>query len=276
MPSATPVRNPRTGENDFSIEPYGREDVEREAAHVRANQPVWAADLDLRIATLEAWKNELVKARGDIAEALTIDTGRRALSYAEVDVIVGATERWCRQAPELLKPPQSRNSEMPGIELSWAYSPYPVVAIISPWNFPTHSDPHRRRTGPGRRLRRHRQGEQGHPSLRRTPCRHDCPGSRTRQGLPHDPRRRPHRIGDDRLRRRCRLHRKHLGRPHRRPRGRRAADPVLPGTRRQGRRHRHRRRRHRARDHLPAPRLGRQHRSGVSIHRTHLRPATGL
>jgi len=136
MPSATPVRNPRTGENDFFIEPYGREDVEREAAHVRANQPVWAADLDLRIATLEAWKNELVKARGDIAEALTIDTGRRALSYAEVDVIVGATERWCRQAPELLKPPQSRNSEMPGIELSWAYSPYPVVAIISPWNFP--------------------------------------------------------------------------------------------------------------------------------------------
>ncbi len=136
MPSATPVRNPRTGENDFVIEPYDREDVEREAAHIRSNQPAWAADLDLRIATLEAWKDELVKARGDIAEALTIDTGRRALSYAEVDVIIGATERWCRQAPELLKPPQSRNSEMPGIELSWAYSPYPVVAIISPWNFP--------------------------------------------------------------------------------------------------------------------------------------------
>ena len=75
MPSATPVRNPRTGENDFLIQPYGREDVEREAAHIRANQPAWSADLDLRITTLETWKGELVKARGDIAEALTIDTG---------------------------------------------------------------------------------------------------------------------------------------------------------------------------------------------------------
>jgi acyl-CoA reductase-like NAD-dependent aldehyde dehydrogenase len=74
--------------------------------------------------------------RDDIAEALTIDTGRRALSYAEVDVIISATERWCRLAPELLKPPEARRSEIPGIELNWAYSPYPVVAVISPWNFP--------------------------------------------------------------------------------------------------------------------------------------------
>ncbi len=136
MPSSTPVRNPRTGENDFFIEPYDRDDVEREAAHVRSNQPSWAADLDLRVATLETWRDELVNARGDIAEALTIDTGRRALSYAEVDVIIAATERWCRHAPELLKPPQPCASEVPGIELSWAYSPYPVVAVISPWNFP--------------------------------------------------------------------------------------------------------------------------------------------
>ncbi len=136
MPSSTPVRNPRTGKNDFFIEPYDRDDVAREHAHVAANQPAWAADLDLRIATLKAWKTELVAMRTDIAEALTIDTGRRALSYAEVDVIVGAVERWCRLAPELLQPPRSRKSEIPGVELSWTYSPYPVVAVISPWNFP--------------------------------------------------------------------------------------------------------------------------------------------
>jgi len=136
MPSATPVRNPRTGEHDFSIEPCDRLDVQREAALVRANQPVWAENLELRIATLEDWKNELVKARGDIAEALTIDTGRRALSYAEVDVIIGAVGRWCNLAPGLLEPPQPRPSEIPGIELGWTISPYPVVAVISPWNFP--------------------------------------------------------------------------------------------------------------------------------------------
>jgi len=136
MGSAIPVRNPRTGKNDFFIEPYDREDVAREAGHVRMHQAAWAADLDLRVTTLQAWKAELVKARGEIAEALAADTGRRALSYAEVDVIVGATERWCRQAPELLNPPSPRASEIPGIELSWTYSPYPVVAVISPWNFP--------------------------------------------------------------------------------------------------------------------------------------------
>ena len=136
MSSVTPVRNPRTGENDYVIEPFGREDVEREHAHVAANQPAWATDLDLRIATLEAWKAEIIKAKGDIAEALTLDTGRRALSYAEVDVITGAIDRWCRLAPGLLQPPARRSSEIPGIELGWTASPYPVVAVISPWNFP--------------------------------------------------------------------------------------------------------------------------------------------
>lgn len=130
------VRNPRTGKNDFSVEPLDRDDVAREHAHVAANQTRWSQDLDRRLATLEAWKNELVRSRGDIAEALTIDTGRRALSYAEVDVIVAAIDRWCRQAPALLVPPEQRSSEIPGIELRWTTSPYPVVAVISPWNFP--------------------------------------------------------------------------------------------------------------------------------------------
>jgi succinate-semialdehyde dehydrogenase/glutarate-semialdehyde dehydrogenase len=136
MPASTPVRNPRTGEYDFFIEPCDRADVLREHAHVAANQPAWSMDLDLRIATLEAWKNELVAARSEIAEALTVDTGRRALSYAEVDVVTGAVDRWCRLAPDLLQPPGRRKSEIPGIELGWTTSPYPVVAVISPWNFP--------------------------------------------------------------------------------------------------------------------------------------------
>jgi len=136
MHTVVPVRNPRTGKTDFSLAPFDREDVAREHVLVAANQVAWSKDLDLRIATLEAWKIELEKARGDIAEALTIDTGRRALSYAEVDVIIGAIDRWCRLAPGLLRPPGRRKSEIPGIELGCTTSPYPVVAVISPWNFP--------------------------------------------------------------------------------------------------------------------------------------------
>ena len=79
MASSTPVRNPRTGENDFAIEPCGREDVEREATHVRANQPAWAADLDLRIATLDAWKDELVKAAAMYAAIPSIYVDKYAI-----------------------------------------------------------------------------------------------------------------------------------------------------------------------------------------------------
>lgn len=136
MPAPIAVRNPRSGQNDFFIAPLDRDGVAAEHAVVVANQPAWAADLELRLATLAAWRQELVRSRRDIAEALTIDTGRRTLSYAEVEVILAAIDRWCRLAPELLQAPPACRSEMPGIEIAWVTSPYPVVAVISPWNFP--------------------------------------------------------------------------------------------------------------------------------------------
>ena len=125
MSAPIPVRNPRTGEIDSHIEPLDRDGVAAEHRHVALHQPAWAGDLDLRISTLQAWKGELDRRRGDIAEALTIDTGRRALSYAEIEVITGAIDRWCRLAPGLLGPPPRQNSEIPGIELDWTASPYP-------------------------------------------------------------------------------------------------------------------------------------------------------
>ena len=136
MSPSIPVRNPRTGEVDFEINAVDADGVAAEAAWVRANQPAWAGDLDLRISTLSQWRSELDRRTHDIAEALTVDTGRRALSYAEVDVITGAIDRWCRLAPELLNPPARRASEIPGIELGWTTAPYAVAAVISPWNFP--------------------------------------------------------------------------------------------------------------------------------------------
>jgi acyl-CoA reductase-like NAD-dependent aldehyde dehydrogenase len=136
MRPSIPVRNPRTGEIDFEINPLDADGVAAEAARVRESQYAWAGDLDLRISTLSRWRSELDRRKHDIADALTIDTGRRALSYAEVDVIIAAIDRWCRLAPKLLEPPARRASEIPGIELSWTTTSYSVVAVISPWNFP--------------------------------------------------------------------------------------------------------------------------------------------
>ncbi len=136
MRSALSVRNPRTGEADFVLQPLERDEVAREHAAVADGQRGWAQDLGTRVATLRAWGEELARSRAAIAEALTVDTGRRALSYAEVDIIIAAVERWCRLAPELLVPPSRCASEVPGIGLGWTYAPYPVVGVISPWNFP--------------------------------------------------------------------------------------------------------------------------------------------
>lgn len=136
MRDPIPVRNPRTGEIDFSISPLEVHEIEAEYRHVLANQPAWSQDLELRLETLRAWRDEIEKSRQEIAGALTLDTGRRTLSYAEVDIILAALDRWIRLAPELLKPPGNISSELPGIELGWGYSPYPVVGVIAPWNFP--------------------------------------------------------------------------------------------------------------------------------------------
>ncbi len=130
------VRNPRTGEYDFTFRPMDREEIAVAHAELRAAQPAWSADLNGRIDALTTWAAELRRSRRDIAEALTIDTGRRALSYAEVDLVIATTERWCRLAPELLQPRSPRASAVLGVELSWTTSPYPVVGVISPWNFP--------------------------------------------------------------------------------------------------------------------------------------------
>lgn len=136
MRAAIPVRNPRTGLEDYRIEPLGRTELARMHSEVAAGQPAWAGDLELRLRALGAWQEALQRSRPAIAEALSVDTGRRALSYAEVDIIIAAVERWRRLAPELLVPPPRRKSEVPGIELGWSYAPYPVVGVISPWNFP--------------------------------------------------------------------------------------------------------------------------------------------
>ncbi len=136
MRSPIAVRNPRTGENDFSLNPLEPEEIAVEHEAVLGAQARWAADAGRRAAVLGQWAEALRQRRAEIAEALTVDTGRRTLSYAEVDIIIAAVERWRRDAPRLLEPPGRESSEVPGIELAWSYSAYPVVGVISPWNFP--------------------------------------------------------------------------------------------------------------------------------------------
>lgn len=133
------VRNPRTGEADYAIHPLDEAQVATLAAEMRGRQAAWGARTPgERAELLRRLSAAITQHKQSIANALTIDTGRRAISLIEVDGTVRAIERWAARAPDLIDrhSPDARDSAIPGIVLSTRLVPYPLVGVISPWNFP--------------------------------------------------------------------------------------------------------------------------------------------
>lgn len=132
------IRNPRTGATDYSIEPLDAAAIAIAAARLRSGQKRWAAQRgDERSAALLRWA-EAIEAEADaIAAALTKDTGRGAISRVEVRSTIGMIRRWADSAPKLIADAARRGATaIPGISYSTRLVPYPLVGVISPWNFP--------------------------------------------------------------------------------------------------------------------------------------------
>jgi acyl-CoA reductase-like NAD-dependent aldehyde dehydrogenase len=131
------VRNPRSGEFDYAFTPPAPEALQRRAAELRAAQRDWAArPVESRVAVLQRWKDELLARRGALVTALSIDTGRHLLAQAEFGGSVAAIDRWCAQAPPLVQEHEGRSQAQPSITFRSQLVPYPLVGVISPWNFP--------------------------------------------------------------------------------------------------------------------------------------------
>ena len=133
------VRNPRTGQFDYAIAPLDGAALGRLCADLRAAQPAWAARTpEERGALLLKLANAIAAHAGLLAEALTLDTGRRAISVLEVGGIPHLLRRWAGTAPTLLRDAAvaGRDSATPGIAIDTHLVPYPLVGAISPWNFP--------------------------------------------------------------------------------------------------------------------------------------------
>ena len=131
------IRNPRTGEKDFALPAYSAQQVKACAFELRENQNHWfELGIDGRIKAIEAFAAALTERKAQMIDALVADTGRYQESVLEVDVTIGGMLRWCKQAPELLTPPEERTAEIPFLSLKQSYMPYSLVGIISPWNFP--------------------------------------------------------------------------------------------------------------------------------------------
>ncbi len=131
-----PVRNPHSGEIDYTIDPVSPVDVAATCKGLRAAQPAWEAKgFEGRADILRAFGKAIVANKADILSALTDDTGRSYISAMEIDGIPGAIERWVKAASELTDD-TGRAGAMPFIEYSVGYRPYKLVGVISPWNFP--------------------------------------------------------------------------------------------------------------------------------------------
>ncbi|MGK7908973.1 MAG: aldehyde dehydrogenase family protein [Synechococcus sp.] len=131
------VRNPRTGKFDYRIEPPASDRLAQLCDRLRSAQQDWqAGGLKRRIEALQQWKQSLLDRKEELVRALTVDTGRRTESVLELDSVVSSIDRWCRLAPILLLEAEPQSSAIPFIQLQQQLVPYPLVGVISPWNFP--------------------------------------------------------------------------------------------------------------------------------------------
>lgn len=136
MNTSIGVRNPRTGQVDYQITPPTPDELAALCDRLRTAQVDWQQKgLDARIEALQQWKQAVQTRRDELIEALVVDTGRFGVSVLEVDSFLGSLDRWCRMAPELLQD-EERITAIPFIRLQQTVVPYPLVGVISPWNFP--------------------------------------------------------------------------------------------------------------------------------------------
>lgn len=133
------ARNPRTGEEDYEFAESSREDIAAEAARLRAAQPAWEkTGPEGRAKVLEKFADAIDVHAGEIAAALSVDTGRKAVAWIEVDGLARNCRRWAARGPELFAnlPRQPEPSATPGIEIAPRFDAYPLFGAIAPWNFP--------------------------------------------------------------------------------------------------------------------------------------------
>ena len=130
------VRNPRTGKFDYVIVPPPPKLLSQQCHRLRRGQIIWQKlAVEERIVALKQWKQAILSERTQLTEALVSDTGRLSTSIMEIDSFLANIDKWCNLAPQLLQS-TAKNTSIPFISLQQTAVPYPLVGVISPWNFP--------------------------------------------------------------------------------------------------------------------------------------------
>jgi succinate-semialdehyde dehydrogenase / glutarate-semialdehyde dehydrogenase len=131
------IRNPRTGLHDYQIEIPSAEKVATVCSQMREAQLAWRnAGIEHRIQVLQRWKDVVVALKPALIEALCIDTGRQWETLLEADIVESSVNRWCGIAKDFFGQETRKKSSIPFLEIEQGLEPYPLVGVISPWNFP--------------------------------------------------------------------------------------------------------------------------------------------
>jgi succinate-semialdehyde dehydrogenase / glutarate-semialdehyde dehydrogenase len=131
------IRNPRTGQNDYTIAIATEVAIQELCGQLKVQQAHWhTAGVAYRIAQLQLWKNAILANRQVLLDALCTDTGRKWESILEVDLVAASIDRWCGIAENFFTPTTHKKTAIPFIELQQAVVPFELVGVISPWNFP--------------------------------------------------------------------------------------------------------------------------------------------
>ncbi len=131
------VRNPRTGKRDYTITPPDNLSLDALCRAAREAQPAWQAlGAEGRVAALKQLAAAMGAEKDAVTDALFADTGRLRETMIEFDGVIDIIHRWAEMGPGELQPYRDRSTAIPFLTLDGNLPPYPLVGVISPWNFP--------------------------------------------------------------------------------------------------------------------------------------------
>jgi len=133
--------NPATGEVLREFECASAAEVQAAVARARAAQPSWASTpVRERVRVLREFQKRLHAAKREVSELITREAGKPVVEalLTEVVVVLDAARYCIRNAPRVLRPERvpHGNPAMKAKSGRLLRSPWGVVGIISPWNYP--------------------------------------------------------------------------------------------------------------------------------------------
>ncbi len=134
------VLSPATGEVVGSLPTDGPDKVAETVARVRANQPDWeGTGIRGRVHWLEKLRDWLLDHEGQVADTMQSETGKvRAQAASEVPYLADVVNFYGKKARKFVgdKKIRPHSPVFASKKLVVQHRPFPVVGVISPWNFP--------------------------------------------------------------------------------------------------------------------------------------------